>query len=83
MRTMTWPSGLEQRVSSPNTSCRVRPLPDTIRPCRPDVPAPAASTDHAVFPVHHVAACCVVGGAMWAGVITVGRMLIHVLAHLG
>lgn len=79
---MTWPSGLEQTVSSTNISCRARPLPDTIRPCRPDVPAPT-DADHAVFPVHHVAACCVVGTALWAGVITVGRIAIDVLAHLG
>lgn len=80
---MTWPSGLEQAVSNPNTSCRVRPLPDTIRPCQPDLPTSAVPADHAVFPVHHVAACCVVGGAIWAGVITVGRILVDALAHLG
>jgi len=36
-----------------------------------------------VFPVHHVAACCVIGAALWAGVITVGRVALDVLLHLG
>jgi hypothetical protein len=83
---MAWPSGHEQPATRATTTCRVRPLPDTIRPCRPDGAAPTdrqAHTEHAVVPVHHLAACCVVGTALWAGVITFGRFAIHVVTHLG
>ena len=82
MRTMTWPSGLKQPVPSTDVSCRARPLPDTIRPCRPDPPVHAPA-DRAALPLHHVAACCVVGTGMWVAVIAVGRIVVDVLTHLG
>lgn len=79
---MTWPSGHDQPAAGTRT-CRARPLPGTVRPGRLDSPEPPSVDDRTVFPVHHVAACCVIGAALWAGVITVGRVALDVLLHLG
>jgi hypothetical protein len=85
VRTIAWPSGLERQAATAATSCRARPLPNTIRPCRTDVahgPGAVDVAERAVFPVHHVAACCVVGAVGWAALITGARFGLHLVAHL-
>lgn len=89
MGTMTWPSGLAQTENEGRTSCRVRPLPHTVRPCDPVETAEiqAAENDfvppHDMFPVHHVAAWCVIGTVAWAAIITASRVAVDILTHLG
>lgn len=80
VQAITWPSGLERPAVTASTSCRVRPLPDTIRPCRPDTPT-VDRAEHAVFPVHHLAGCCVVGALAWVGLITASRAVLNVVVQ--
>ena len=83
MRTITWPSRPQQPATTTHSLCRAQPLPHTIRPCESAAPVRVDRVEDTVFPIHHVVAWCVVGGAIWAGVITAGRVAVDVLAHLG
>ena len=58
----------------------MRPLPNTIRPCEPDPPA-FERAEYAVFPFHHVAACCGVGALAWAGVIVASRAVLNAIVQ--
>ena len=75
MQSMTWPSGLE-RPALPS-SCRSRPLPNTVRVCEPIL----REEDSGVH-VSHVAAWCVAGSIGWAAAIASGWLAITVLGPL-
>jgi hypothetical protein len=81
VRTITWPSGLERPAGTAGATCRVRPLPNTIRPCEPEPPA-FERAEYAVFPIHHVAACCALGALAWAGLIVASRTVLDALVQL-
>ena len=77
MPSITWPSGLERPVTT--TSCRERPLPETVRVCRPET---ATGHDDTGVRVGHLAAWCIVGSIGWAGIITGGWLAAGLLGRL-